>query len=211
MPDTKISALGSLIGSTCSSADLVPIVSLSSSTTKKYTVQAMFDAVQQVPTVTSGQVTTADLMNFYSVSGATAQQLTMINAGRALLAASTAPITNSLAADVALNNTANYSDGPSIAQGTVGTWFVIGTVTVTDTVTAEFFIKLWDGTTVLSSAVAHVTSTNLRSVITLCGYIAAPAGNLRISGRDLTSPNGKMLFNDSGNFKDCTITAIRIA
>src|SRR2546426_953355 len=38
------------------------------------------------------------------------------------------PITNSLGADVALNNTANYFDGPSVAQGTSGTWFASGTV-----------------------------------------------------------------------------------
>jgi hypothetical protein len=55
-------------------------------------------------------------------------------------------------ADVPLNNTANYFDGPSTAQGASGTWFAAGTITLTDTgTTAIYACKLWDGTTVISS------------------------------------------------------------
>ena len=46
--------------------------------------------------------------------------------------ASFSPIANSISGNVALNNTSNYFDGPSVAQGTSGTWFVSGTVTVED-------------------------------------------------------------------------------
>jgi hypothetical protein len=122
------------------------------------------------------------------------------------------PITNSLSGDVALNNTANYFDGPSVAQGSSGTWFVSGTVTVQDSAgVAQFAAKLWDGTTVISSAYVYQDSTNGWRTISLSGYLAAPAGNLRISVKDLVSTSGKILFNASGNSKDSTITAIRIA
>lgn len=60
------------------------------------------------------------------------------------------PLSNSLGADVPLNNTANYFDGPSVAQGTSGTWFASGTVTCKDTAGASFFAKLWDGASVLA-------------------------------------------------------------
>lgn len=122
------------------------------------------------------------------------------------------PITNSLGADVLLNNTANYFDGPSIAQGTSGTWFVSGTVTITDTVSsAPFTIKLWDGTTIIASTITAPGGAGNFVTASLSGFISSPAGNLRISVKDGASVNGKIIFNASGNSKDSTITAIRIA
>ena len=121
------------------------------------------------------------------------------------------PITNSLGADVACNNTANYFTGPSAAQGTSGTWFGSGTVTVSDTAgAANFSVKLWDGTTVISSARVNSNTANANRIISLSGFIASPAGNIRISVRDETSTSGLILFNASGNSKDSTITAFRI-
>lgn len=120
-------------------------------------------------------------------------------------------ITNSLGADVALNNVANYFDGPSIAQGTTGTWFVSGTITVNDTAgAAGIVVKLWDGTTVIASAWVLVDSANAMRPVSLSGYITSPAGNLRMSAKDLSSASGAIKFNQSGNSKDSTITAIRI-
>jgi len=122
------------------------------------------------------------------------------------------PITASLSGDVALNNTANYFDGPSVAQGTSGTWFVSGTVTFTDTLSAvRFNAKLWDGTTVIASASLTTGAASFAGSISLSGYISAPAGNLKISVRDPGSTSGTIYFNISGNSKDSTITAIRIA
>jgi len=121
------------------------------------------------------------------------------------------PITNSLGADVLLNNTANYFQGPSIAQGTVGTWFASGTVLVGDTGAANIQCKLWDGTTVISSGSINATSAGGNASIALSGYIVSPADNLRISCKDVSSVNGKILFNFTGNSKDSTISAIRIA
>jgi hypothetical protein len=119
-------------------------------------------------------------------------------------------LTNSLSGDVNLNNTANYFDGPSVAQGTSGTWLVTGTVTVDDASTAQFMAKLWDGTTVIASASFVSLSTQTIGAISLSGVITSPAGNLRISVRDSTTTNGHIKFNSSGNSKDSTITAVRI-
>ena len=123
-------------------------------------------------------------------------------------------LTNSLGADVALNNIANYFDGPSVAQGTSGTWFVSGTVTLNDTAAtaSNFYAKLWDGATVIASSnVVHPATANLRVSVSLSGIITSPAGNLRISVRNLDSATAIMEFNRTGNSKDCTITAIPIA
>lgn len=129
------------------------------------------------------------------------------------LAITPSQITNSLGADVLLNNTAAYFDGPSVAQGTSGTWFATGTVTLTDTAgSSNFHAKLWDGTTVIASGISTTAGgTSFFMTITLSGYLASPAGNIRISVKDATSTNGKILFNQTGNSKDSTITAYRIA
>lgn len=122
------------------------------------------------------------------------------------------PITNSLSGDVSLSNTSNFFDGPSVAQGTAGTWFVSGTITLFDSVGggANFNVKLWDGTTVIASSYAF-EAASAYGAISLSGYISSPAGNLRISVKDVTATSGKIIFNQSGNSKDSTITAIRIA
>ena len=132
---------------------------------------------------------------------------------------SMSPITNSLSADVALNNTALYFDGPSVAQGSVGTWFVSGTVSLTQASpvnNSQFEVKLWDGTTVIASALAipagtGAAGTSLWISVSLSGYIAAPAGNLRISVRDIVNTTGAIKYNGTGTGKDSTITALRIA
>jgi hypothetical protein len=120
-------------------------------------------------------------------------------------------ITNSLGADVLLNNTANYFDGPSVAQGTAGTWFASGNVTITDTGSAcNADIKLWDGTTIIASARVNI-ATGLLGCVSLSGYLTSPAGNIRISAKDFGATTGKIIFNATGNSKDSTITATRIA
>lgn len=124
------------------------------------------------------------------------------------------PITNALGANVNLNNTANYFDGPTVAQGTAGTWYVSGKVMVADNAgPAAIWAKLWDGTTVIDSGgvVIRTGTTGDYAMIPLCGFITNPAGNLRISVRDNTSTSGVIAFNQSGNSKDSSITAIRIA
>ena len=121
-------------------------------------------------------------------------------------------LTNALAADVALNNTANYFDGPSVAQGAVGTWLVVGSVTLRDVNgAATFGVKLWDGATVIASCTLSTPAINTSCPATLTGVITAPVGNLRISVRDFTSTGGEIKANGSGSGKDSVITAVRLS
>lgn len=123
----------------------------------------------------------------------------------------TTSITNSLGADVLLSSTGLFFDGPSIAQGTVGTWYVTGTVTLVDTAgAASFNVKLWDGTTIIASCVQGSSGALNFVTASLSGFITSPAANLKISVKDGTSTSGKILFNQSANSKDSTISAIRI-
>lgn len=126
-------------------------------------------------------------------------------------AASLPTATNSLSADVLLNNTANYFDGPSMAQGTSGTWWASGSVTMQDTGSAaEIFCKLWDGTTVIASGDAFTAVSAGLISLHLSGFLASPAANIRISCRDSTNTTGKILFNRTGNSKDATISGVRL-
>jgi hypothetical protein len=75
----------------------------------------------------------------------------------------------------------------------------------------SFFVKLWDGTTVISSCYITSAGASFGAVASLSGYITSPAGNLRISVRQPNAATGKIAFNTSGNSKDCTISAFRIA
>jgi hypothetical protein len=79
-----------------------------------------------------------------------------------------------------------------------------------DTVTATFYVQLYDGATVLSSAVVTTSAANAPLAVALSGFISNPAGNLRLRVRDITATTGKILFNSSGTSKDSTITAMRI-
>jgi hypothetical protein len=120
-------------------------------------------------------------------------------------------IANALGGDVALNNTANYFDGPSAAQGTVGTWSASGNIVVTDTAgAASISVKLWDGTTVISSGIVQTNAAGQLETIHLSGVLTSPAGNIRISAKDVSSTNGVIKFNATGNSKDAVVTAIRI-
>lgn len=125
--------------------------------------------------------------------------------------AGTPNATNSIPSNVSLNVSANYFDGPSVAQGSVGTWFASGTVTLNDaTVPAQFVCKLWDGTTVIASTQQLQQSTTSGVSISLSGALASPAGNLRISCRDTTGTTGAMLSSQQSTGNASTITAIRL-
>ena len=118
----------------------------------------------------------------------------------------------SLGADVALNNTANYFTGPIVALGSVGTWLVMGTITARDTAgAAGIYARLSDGTTVIDSARSDTAGANFYTSVSVSGIITNPTGNLRIEVRDASSTSGVIIFNATGNSKDSTISAIRIA
>jgi len=118
-------------------------------------------------------------------------------------------VTQSIPADILLNNIANYFDGPSVGQGTTGTWFASGTVTLNDTAAATFYCKLWDGTTVIDSSATQILGA-ATTKMTLSGVLASPAANIRISCKDISGTTGKIAANTSGNSKDSTVTALRI-
>lgn len=124
----------------------------------------------------------------------------------------TAGFTNSLGADVALTSISTFFDGPVVTQGSVGLFWVSGTVTVIDSVgAAGVQAKLWDGTTVIASCEDDVASASIGVSLTLSGIISAPAGNLRISVKNNTHTTGTAIsFNRTGLSKDSTITVIRI-
>ncbi len=172
-------------------------------------------------TITNGKTLTSS--NTLSLSGTDGSTLNIGTGGTLGTAAYTASsayipsgtqITNSLSGDVALNNTANYFDGPSVAQGSTGTWFASGKVMLSGAAAANFLVKLWDGATVIDSALVQTTagapSAGGYVVVTLSGYIANPAGNIRISARDSTATTGIINFNTSGNGKDSTLSAFRV-
>jgi hypothetical protein len=119
---------------------------------------------------------------------------------------------NILGADVALSNTANYFDGPSMAQGTSGTWFASGTVTIAPASNpTDNEVKLWDGATVIASTHVTTGTSFFATQVHLAGILASPAGNIRISVKCTTNATGKIAFNQSGNSKDSSIFGFRIA
>lgn len=149
--------------------------------------------------------------NFSALAtGASGAPTITTNAATATNLTGASAITSSLGADVLCNNITLYFDGPTIAQGSTGTWFVSGSITVYSTVSAcNWDVKLWDGSTVIDSGEIF-TPNSSGGIATLCGYISSPTGNIRISVKNLTS-NGYIKFNLTGNSKDSTISAFRIA
>lgn len=124
-------------------------------------------------------------------------------------------ITNSLANDITITTANTYYDGPSVAQGSTGTWFVSGTVTCADPTSGggRFAAKLWDGTTLIATGANRVGGSGDLCSISLSGFLATPAGNLRISVTDTSNSGvGTISSNGTGNsHHDSTITAFRIA
>lgn len=116
-----------------------------------------------------------------------------------------------LGSDVSLTNTSNFFDGPSVTQGTVGTWRVIAGVTAGDTAAASIYAKLWDDTTVISSGAAYAAVSSGWSTIFLEGQITNPAANLKVSAKDATATSGKIKADATGGAKDSYIRATRIA
>lgn len=118
---------------------------------------------------------------------------------------------NTLVGDVAMNNTANYFAGPTCAQGTVGTWFASGSVVINGGGSDVVLLKLWDGTTIIDSARLTLNASGNAQDISLSGLLTTPAGNIRIDAKNTTSTLGGMVFNNTGNSKDCTLSVFRVA
>lgn len=117
--------------------------------------------------------------------------------------------TSSLGSNVALNNTSVYFDGPSVSVGASGTWFVSGSIVLGGTTASSVAVKLWDGTTVIDSLEVWIPA-GIGTSASMSGIITNPAGNLKISAKS-NATDSTISFNTSGNSKDGTITAVRIA
>jgi hypothetical protein len=119
-----------------------------------------------------------------------------------------------LGSDVAMGTVNNFADGPTIAQGTVGTWIVTGQVMVTDTtaITAGLQCKLWDGTNTYASGAALSSNVagNLPNTVALSSVVTSPAGNLRISCRNASTSTGVIKASQTGIGSDSVISAVRI-
>jgi hypothetical protein len=160
--------------------------------------------------VASGGSATVVTIASTTVSGGVSGGILTGGAGGTLSNFSPAPITNSLASNVALNNS-TYTTGPTIAQGTTGTWWASGTVTINDTAgAAKQICKLWDGTTVIDSGQSTAPAINLPVTIALSGFITSPAANISIACLSQAASSSSIVFNASGNSKDSTISAHRI-
>ncbi len=118
-------------------------------------------------------------------------------------------ISNSLSADVTLTTT-SFFDGPTVAQGTTGVWFASGTVTLGgNATTAQWNVKLWDGTTVIASA-EHTAPSGFPSPVALSGVITNPTTNIKISASSNVATS-VIKANQSGiGNTDSTLTAIRV-
>ena len=91
-------------------------------------------------------------------------------------------ISASLGSSVNLS-TAAFTDGPSVAQGSSGTWYASGTVTVSNAAAnVDYAFKLWDGTNPIAATIYTAAPGLALMTVSLSGAIASPAGNLRISG-----------------------------
>lgn len=123
------------------------------------------------------------------------------------------PNITSLGSTVTMNNTSNYFDGPSqsVVAG-AGVYFASGTITVRAVSAATVMrVKLWDGTTVISSTYFDTTGLTVDVVpVSLSGYIVNPAGNIRISVRDTGGTASLITPDHSGNGKDSTLTTLKI-
>ena len=162
---------------------------------------------ESVAAAPGGTVTSVGLTNTYglNVSGSPVTSAGNISAGVTLSTSS-----NSLGSDVAMNNS-SYTDGPSMAQGTSGTWYVVGNINVEDTGGGfQASCKLWDGTTIIDSRTVQGTVALDVFTAGFAGFISSPAANIRISCKSNNASTTSFKFNASGNSKDSTISGIRI-
>lgn len=176
---------------------------------------AIVPADLPVATTSALGVVKTDGSTLANTAGAISVNATTIN-GTSCTPGSTcnvnASYTNSLGSDLTMPVAGTYVDGPSVAQGSTGTWFASGTVTLDDTTnSAVYNCKLWDGTTTIARATHTLSAASYYTSISLSGVITSPAGNLRISCNEQFQTTGVMKATDiDGATKASTITAVRI-
>lgn len=119
---------------------------------------------------------------------------------------------NTLGGDVTMTNASQFYDGPSMAQGASGKWFVTGGVNVVNSSNTQFTVKLWDGTTVFDSKIYGFNTTAGSGSDSYCpvsAICASPAANLKISVSS-NNTGSTIKANASGAAKDSQIFGLLI-
>lgn len=120
-------------------------------------------------------------------------------------------LTNSLGSPVTMTTSSTAYDGPTVSQGTTGTWLVMGGLMVnTPAGNNTVGIQLWDGTTNIatggnSSGASQQVNTHLSGIIT------NPTGNLKLTATNFSASGGTIAINNGAAAPSSYITAIRIA
>lgn len=127
------------------------------------------------------------------------------------LAVSLSTLSNVLAGDVTMNSANTFFAGPTVAQGTTGTWFASGSVVIVDSAANVATCKLHDGTTIIASTQIRENGggTGGGNAIALSGQIASPAGNIRIDC-ETNVTTATMKASLSGLAKDSIVSVHRI-
>lgn len=119
-------------------------------------------------------------------------------------------LTTNLGSPVNITVAGTYVDGPSVAQGSTGTWFASGTVVVATGAAANIVTcRLSDGTNTISSGTVQ-TGGNLAFSMHLSGIRTSPSGNLRISCTNQSAGTGSINTSNGVDGNASTISAIRI-
>jgi len=151
-----------------------------------------------------------------TVNGVTPGDILPLNYGTGLtsaggnLNADLSVLTNSLGSPVTMTTEGTYYDGPSVAQGTSGTWLAVGQVSVSGNAVGNYVTcKLWDGTTLIASAGIQTAGSNIDSM-PLSGMLVNPAANIKISCEDSSANGGTINSSTGAESKASTLTVIQI-
>lgn len=120
--------------------------------------------------------------------------------------------TASLGGNVTINSTVAYIDGPKLTALPPGTYWIDANTLIFDGGASNVDVVLWDGTNVINSTAPTTAGANVYTPVHLAGYITlAVASDVKLSAMGVTGTTAVMVFNRSGNSKDSTISALRIA
>lgn len=200
---TTITGLGTIQAGTCRVVEFTGALTLTHNGTSLI-----------LPTAANIVTAAGDCAHFISEGSGNWRCVAYQRADGTALVGTLTTIKAALGADVTLTNAGTYYDGPSIAQGSAGTWYVSASCMgkATGGGFEQFYFKLWDGATVIATGYGQEGNNTLNPVhCTLSGYIASPAGNLRMSVAGTTYASGAIAYNFTGTGKDSTIFAIRVA